>query len=58
MLIAGGVYKVFQMATDLREMKDILREIKHNTHDYTVHPAAVAPQPVAVSPDAILTPDA
>ena len=32
-LLIAGVYKIFKMAGDLTEIKDLLRDIKHNTQD-------------------------
>ena len=58
LLIAAGVYKVFQMSTDLHDMKDLLREIKHNTQDYTHQAAGVQAAEPPVVPDAILARDA
>jgi len=34
LVILAGVYKVFQMSTDLRETKELLRDIKRNTQDF------------------------
>jgi hypothetical protein len=38
LVILAGVYKVFQMSTDLRETKELLRDIKRNTQDFPAHP--------------------
>jgi hypothetical protein len=35
MAIVGGVMKLFQIATSLNEIKDLLTEIKRNTRDYS-----------------------
>jgi hypothetical protein len=32
-LLVAGVYKVFKIAGDLAEIKDLLRDIKRNTQD-------------------------
>ena len=32
-VVLAGVYKVFQMAGELSEIKDLLRDIKRNTQD-------------------------
>jgi hypothetical protein len=37
LIICSGVYKLFQMSGDLREVKELLQDIKRNTH--TVAPA-------------------
>ena len=42
--IIGGVFKLFQIATDLREMKDLLRDIKRNSSDALQPVAAPPPQ--------------
>ena len=42
-LVVAGIWKVFQMATDLREMKGILNDMKRNTQSY----APPAPAPAA-----------
>ena len=31
--VLAGIYKVFQMAASLNEIKDLLADIKRNTHD-------------------------
>jgi hypothetical protein len=33
LLLVAGVVKVFQIATDLRELKDVLQDIKRNLQD-------------------------
>jgi hypothetical protein len=41
LVILAGVYKVFQMSTDLRETKELLRDIKRNTQQvFPAHPPA------------------
>jgi hypothetical protein len=39
-LVATGIMKVFQIATDVREMKDALMDIKRNTQDAVALPVA------------------
>ncbi|HXP88087.1 MAG TPA: hypothetical protein VN841_25375 [Bryobacteraceae bacterium] len=36
MAIIAGIAKLFQIATSLNEIKDVLIEIKRNTRDYSV----------------------
>ena len=33
--LIGGIYKVFQIATAMNEVKDLLTDIKRNTMDYS-----------------------
>ena len=40
-LIFAGIYKVFQISTDLGEIKDLLRDIRRNT-DESLTPLACA----------------
>lgn len=40
-MIFAGVYKVFQISTDLNELKDLLRDIRRNT-DSQLSPVAAA----------------
>jgi hypothetical protein len=47
-LMAAGVWKAFQIANDLAEMKDILRDISRNTRDYSIAPPARSESPVAL----------
>jgi hypothetical protein len=50
-LLVAGVLKTFQIATDLGEIKDLLRDIKRNTQDYS----APASKPVsAMDPEEVL----
>ena len=45
-LILAGVFKLFQIATSLSEIKDLLLDIKHNTQDLDFPdaiPTALAP---------------
>jgi hypothetical protein len=42
-----AVYRIFQISTDVSEIKDLLREIKRNTQDA---PVAAAPQLSEVPP--------
>ena len=39
-VVIFAVYKVFQMAGDMSEIKEILRDIRRNTEDKTFHDAA------------------
>jgi hypothetical protein len=41
-LVVAGLLKVFQMAGDLREMKDVLKDIKRNTAQIPPPVSAVA----------------
>jgi hypothetical protein len=34
-LVVAGVLKVFQISTDMGEIKDLLKDIKRNTSDYS-----------------------
>jgi hypothetical protein len=48
LVILAGVYKIFQMSTDLRETKELLRDIKRNTQDFPAHrPAGDASGPIS-----------
>lgn len=48
LVILAGVYKVFQMSTDLRETKELLRDIKRNTQDVPARlPAGDASGPIS-----------
>jgi hypothetical protein len=40
MAILSGIIKLFQIATSLNEIKDVLSEIKRNTQDYPVVPGS------------------
>ena len=48
--IVAGVMKVFQMSSDLRELKDILHDIKRNTQVVTPVAPAVAPATPSAGP--------
>jgi len=51
-VILAGVYKLFQIATDVGEMKDLLRDIKRNTQEIPApHPEATR---VSRSPEDLL----
>ena len=41
--VLAGLIKIFQMASTLNEIKDVLVEIRRNTQDYS--PAALSAQP-------------
>jgi hypothetical protein len=58
-LIFAGVYKLYHMATDLSEMKDLLRDIRRNTEDGLkpiagLQPVSQLPQTANGSPDELL----
>jgi hypothetical protein len=42
-LLIAGTMKVFQMSTDMREIKDILKDIKRNTQQVAMAAPAAAP---------------
>jgi hypothetical protein len=42
-MLAAGMMKVFQMAGDVREMKDLLKDIKRNTGQVPAPVSAAAP---------------
>jgi hypothetical protein len=46
-LMVAGVMKVFQMAGDMREMKELLRDIKRNTSLGPATSSVTTPAPVA-----------
>ena len=46
--VVGGMYKVFQIATSLNEIKDLLADIKRNTREYA--PTAVSSPRLSESP--------
>jgi hypothetical protein len=51
-VILAGVYKLFQIATDVNEMKDLLRDIKRNTQEIpSPHPEGTH---VSRSPEDVL----
>jgi hypothetical protein len=50
--LAAGLMKVFQIASDLREMKDVLQDIKRNTQDVAMHPVSAPTDPL--SPEALV----
>jgi hypothetical protein len=59
-LVATGIMKVFQIATDVREMKDALLDIKRNTQDAVALPVAArqaAPPPGLEPQRAPMTPE-
>ena len=53
----AGLLKVFQISSDLRELKDILHEIKRNAAAVNTVAAAAAPAPLA-DPAGPLSPEA
>jgi len=55
-VLVAGIMKVFQMAGDLREMKDILRDIKRNTSQVGTPLAAAGATAAPVAPGT-LTPE-
>jgi len=48
--IVAGVIKLFQMSADLRELKDVLHDIKRNTQAMSPVLPAVAPAAPPVTP--------
>jgi hypothetical protein len=44
-VILTGVVKLFQIATDLREVKDLLHDIKRNTQDASLPRLQTTPSP-------------
>jgi hypothetical protein len=51
--VLAGVMKLFQISTDLRELKDVLQDIKRNTQDRGVAQPASAPSD-PISPEALV----
>ncbi len=49
-VIAAGAMKLFQIATDVGEMKEILKDIKRNSEELASPPGRTTPQ----SPEALL----
>jgi hypothetical protein len=47
-VVIFGIYKVFQIGTDVNEIRDLLRDIKRNTQDISPVPLQ-AQSPVALS---------
>jgi hypothetical protein len=43
-VILAGVYKLFQVASDLSEIKDVLQDIRRNTHDVIAPGSVHAPE--------------
>ena len=41
-LLALGVMKIFQIASDLRDLKDVLQDIRRNTQDLRTPPVTSA----------------
>jgi hypothetical protein len=59
-LVTTGVMKVFQIATDVHEMKDALLDIKRTTQDAVALPVAAqqaAQPPVLESQRPVITPE-
>jgi hypothetical protein len=51
--VAAGLMKLFQIAGDLRELKDVLQDIKRNTQDLGLaRPASAPSEPL--SPEALV----
>ena len=51
--LAAGLFKLFQIAGDLRELKDVLQDIKRNTQDLGLaHPPSSPSEPL--SPEALV----
>jgi hypothetical protein len=55
-LVVAGVMKLFQLATDVRDMKEVLQDIRRNTQQ-VVPPAAVPAAAFTGSPSGIPTPE-
>jgi hypothetical protein len=55
-LVAAAVMKVFQMASDMRDVKNALLDIKRNTNDVFVPraPQQAAPAPGPISPEELV----
>jgi hypothetical protein len=51
--VIAGVIKLFQISTDVRELKDVLLDIKRNTQDLSVARPASAPSG-PLSPEALV----
>ncbi len=47
-LLAFGIFKIYSISTDVSEIKDLLRDIKRNTEDASVTPAARIPSTEAL----------
>ncbi len=57
--IVAGVLKAFQIASDVRELKDILHDIKRNTQAVSpVVPAVVPASPAVEPPGGPMSPEA
>ena len=54
LLLLAGVYKVFQMSTDLREIKELLRDIKRNTQQVFPSRAPGGDAPGPISPEELV----
>jgi hypothetical protein len=52
-LVIAAVYKLFQIATDLAEIKDALQDIKRNVQD-VVPPPGWAPAAQPSSPESLM----
>jgi hypothetical protein len=52
-LVIAAVYKLFQIATDLAEIKDALQDIKRNTQE-AVPPPGWTPAPKQSSPESLM----
>lgn len=53
-LILFAVFKIFQIATDLGEIKELLKDIKRNSEDHAVPALATTAYPEAASPGSLL----
>jgi len=53
-LMFAGVYKVFQIATDMGEIKELLRDIRRNSDHAPAIPAAVAQVHASQSPEDLM----
>ena len=53
-LLAAGIIKIFQVASDVREMKDVVLDIKRNTQDIPIPARQAAPLLGPVSPEELV----
>ncbi len=51
--VIAGVIKIFQISTDVRELKDVLQDIRRNTQDLGVARPA-SPEAGPLSPEALV----
>lgn len=53
LIICAGIYKVFQVSTDLREIKGLLADIKRNTQGFGM-PSTARPAPGPMTPEELV----